>query len=120
MLDNYYISILKYYKGKLGRRSLNLALFYINFLELSVLLLLGTFFMAFARQMKLMTMSSYKFWTLFLIVGVFVIFKNWMRFNGKKRNVLNAKFKSKPMSIYLIWTLPFASLLLAFVLYQVK
>ncbi len=120
MLDNYYISILRHYKERLGRRSLSLALFYINLLELSLLLLLGTFFMAFARQMKLITMSSFKFWTLFLLVSIFVLFKNWMRFNGKKRNVLNAKFKSKPMSIYLIWTLPFACLIVAFVLYQVK
>ncbi|MCA0131129.1 hypothetical protein [Winogradskyella alexanderae] len=120
MLDNFYIAILKYYKTGFRRKSLTIALFYINFLELAILLLLGTFFLAFAKQMKLATMSSTKFWWLFILVSVFVVFKNWMRYNGKKRNVLGVKTKGKLMSIYLLWILPFASLILAFILYQVQ
>ncbi len=118
MLDNYYISIFNYYKGFLGKRSLKLALFYINFLELSLILALGAFFIAFARQMKITTMSTVKFWVLFGLVSIFVIFKNWMRYNGKKRNVLNAKTKSKPTSIYLLWFLPFGCLIIALILLQ--
>lgn len=120
MLDNYYISFLKYYKDKLGHGSISLALFYINLLELSIFLLLGTFFMAFAKQMRLVTMSQTKFWTLYIIIGIFICFKNWMRYNGKKRNILKAKSKTKQMSIYLLWALPVIFSLLALVFYQVK
>ena len=120
MLDNYYISVFNYYKKSLGKRSLTLALLYINLLELSILLALGTFFMAFVKQMRVLTISSTKFWVLFGIVALFVIFKNWMRYNGKKRNVLNAKLKAKSTSIYLLWFLPIGCLIIAFVLLQVQ
>ena len=119
MLDNYYITVFNHYKRTLGRRSFTLAMFYINLLELSILLVLGAFFMAFANQMKLVVMSSSKFWLVFVLISCFAVFKNWMRYNGKKRNVLNAKLKAKPTSIYLLWLLPFGCLTLAFVLFQV-
>ena len=76
--------------------------------------------MAFARQMRLVTMSQTKFWTLYIITGIFICFKNWMRYNGKKRNILKAKSKTKQMSIYLLWALPVIFSLLALVFYQVK
>jgi len=119
MLDIYYISVFNYYKKRLGKKSLKLALLYINFLELSIVLALGAFFMAFASQMKLIIMSSTKFWILFALIALFIVFKNWMRYNGKKRNVLNAKLKANRISIYLLWLLPFGSLILAFILLQV-
>ncbi len=120
MLDHYYISVFNYYKKTLGKRSLSLALAYINFLELSIILALGAFFMAFAKQMKMITISSTKFWILFALISVFIIFKNWMRFNGKKRNVLNAKTKAKNTSIYPLWFLPIGCLAIAFILLQVQ
>ncbi|MAB48544.1 MAG: hypothetical protein CMC05_07925 [Flavobacteriaceae bacterium] len=119
MLDNYYIALLNYYKKRLGKRSLTIALFYINVLELSILMSLGTFFMAFATQMKINSISSNKFWILFSLASLFIMFKNWMRYNGKKRNILNAKSRSKTPSIYLLWLLPIGCIVLAFVFLQV-
>lgn len=119
MLDTFYISIFNYYKKTFGKKSLRIALLYINFLELSISLALGAFFLAFANQMKLLIMSSTKFWVLFLVLSIFVIFKNWMRYNGKKRIILNAKIKTRPTSIYLLWILPFGCLVLGFILLQV-
>ncbi|BAO75388.1 hypothetical protein WPG_1158 [Winogradskyella sp. PG-2] len=80
---------------------------------------LGAFFMAFASQMKLLIMSSTKFWILFTLVALFVVFKNWMHYNGKKRTVLNAKLKGNKTSIYILWLLPFGCLFIAFILLQV-
>ncbi|MAX71452.1 MAG: hypothetical protein CMC76_10185 [Flavobacteriaceae bacterium] len=121
MLDTYYISILNYYKKKgLGKRSLKLASVYINLLEASIVLLLGSFLLVFASQMKLVIMSSTKFWVLFAMVSLFIIFKNWMRYNGKRRNVLNAKMKSKQTSIYLLWLLPFGCIALALIILQAQ
>ncbi|MDP5081438.1 MAG: hypothetical protein NWP87_02190 [Winogradskyella sp.] len=119
MLDTFYIYIFNYYKKTYRKKSIGIALLYINFLELSLILSLGTFFMAFANQMKLLLMSSTKFWILFTLVSLFVVFKNWMRYNGKKRIILNAKLKGRPTSIYLLWILPFGCLALAFILLQV-
>jgi len=119
MLDTFYISIFNYYKKAFGKKSLSLALLYINFLELSIILALGAFFLAFANQMKMLVMSSTKFWVLFSLVTVLVISKNWMRYNGKKRIILNAKLKGQTTSIYLLWILPFGCLILAFILLQV-
>ncbi|WP_299115536.1 hypothetical protein [uncultured Winogradskyella sp.] len=119
MLDTFYITIFNYYKKRIKKRSLVLAMLYINFLELAIILALGTFFMAFANQMRLITMSIIKFWMFFTVIAAVVIFKNWMRYNGKKRNILNAKLKAKPASIYLLWFLPFGCLIIAYTLFQV-
>lgn len=118
MLDTFYISIYNHYKKLLGKRSLRIALFYINILELSLLLALTAFIMAFATQMKMDVMSSTKFWILFALISAFVIFKNWMRYNGKKRMILNAKHKSKSHSIFILWLLPFGSLAIGLILLQ--
>lgn len=120
MLDTFYITIFNHYKKKYKKRSLFIALLYINLLELSIILALSSFFLAFASQMKLLVMSSTKFWVLFSLISVFVIFKNWMKYNGKKRNVLNAKLKHKQTSIYLLWLLPLGCLAIAFILLQAQ
>ncbi len=120
MLDTFYISIFNYYKKAFGKKSLRLALLYINFLELSIILALGAFFMAFANQMKMIVMSSAKFWVLFTLVALFVLFKNWMRYNGKKRIVLNAKSKHNQTSIYLLWLLPIGCLAISLILLQAQ
>ena len=119
MLDTYYISVFNFYKKTMGKRSLSIALFYINLLELSIWLALAAFFKAFASQMKFLTISTSKFWTIFIILSVVVLFKNWMRYNGKRRHVLNAKIKTKVASIYLLWFLPLGSLIIAIALLQV-
>lgn len=119
MLDNYYIQIFNYYKKKLGKRSLKIALFYITFLELSIIIALLAFLMAFASQMKMSVMSSSKFWVLYTLIALFIIFKNWMRYNGKKRNILNAKLKRNDTSIYLLWILPVGCFAIAFILLQI-
>ncbi|NNE32275.1 MAG: hypothetical protein HKN40_07900 [Winogradskyella sp.] len=119
MLDSLYITVFNHYKRRLGKRSLFIALLYINLLELSLVLSLGAFFKAFANQMQMMSVSQEKLWVLFSLIGVFIVFKNWMRYNGKRRTVLNAKSKPKPISIYLLWLMPIGSFIMAFVLLQV-
>ena len=120
MFDNFYIAVFNHYKKTLGKRSLKIALFYINVLELSVYLAIGSFFLAFSNQMKIMTMSSPKFWFLFSLLSLCIIFKNWMRYNGKKRNILNAKIKAKVTSIYKLWLFPIGCLLIAMALWQLQ
>ncbi|QXP80436.1 MULTISPECIES: hypothetical protein [Winogradskyella] len=117
--DTYYISIFNHYKKALGKKSISIALFYINALEVSIILVLGAFLKAFATQMKMTVMSSTKFWVLFVLIALFVISKNWMRYNGKKRTILNAKAKPNTMPIYLLWIIPAGCIMLALILLKV-
>jgi hypothetical protein len=66
-------------------------------------------------------MSSSNAWTLFVLTSIFICFKNWMQYTGKRRMIINAKMikkKSNTYSIYLLWLLPIAIIGLAYVLFQ--
>ncbi|MUU79860.1 hypothetical protein [Winogradskyella endarachnes] len=119
MLDTFYITIFNLYKKRLGKKSIKVALLYINFLSLSIVFALATFLLAFAKQMKILIMSNTKFYVLMLLVSLFIIFMNWMRYNGKKRTILNAKSNRINLSIYLLWLLPLGCLAIAVILFQV-
>lgn len=96
-------------------------MFYVTFSQCSLLLLLGVFFAKFFRQMNMYTMSSDKAWTLFVLVVVFIYFKNWMQYTGKRRMMINAKMVKKnktQTNIWLLWVLPVATLGLTYVFFQ--
>ncbi|WP_412987049.1 hypothetical protein [Pontimicrobium sp. IMCC45349] len=117
--DQLFFTVFNAYKDKLKRKSNTLAVFYILLFESSVILLLGVFFAKFFNQMKVTTMSSTKAWVLFGLVVVILYFKNWIKYSGKKRKVLNAKslkVKTKTYSIWIVWLLPIGIIALALVL----
>ncbi|GAA3558214.1 hypothetical protein [Snuella lapsa] len=119
--DTLFFHFFQYYKNKKNKKANSIAIFYISVLQIALVLLLGIFFAGFSRQMHMNTMSSDKAWTLFAIMGIFVYFKNWIQYSGRKRKVLNAKnLKNKKLTynIWLLWFLPIVVLALAFVLYQ--
>ena len=120
MLDTLYISIFNHYKKTLGKKSINIALLYISILEVSIVFVISAFFMAFASQMNMLIMSSSKFWVLFSLITFLIISKNWMRYNGKKRLILNAKSKRNDTSIYLLWLFPLGCFVIASILLQVQ
>lgn len=84
MFNQLALNIFNHYKPRFKRKANVIAVFYLSLLQCSILLLLGVFFSEFFTQMKVNTMSSSKAWTLFAIVSVFIYFKNWMSFTGKK------------------------------------
>lgn len=119
--DALFFRFFQHYKTKKSKKANNIATFYITALQCSLLLLLGVFFAGFFRQMNVNTMSAPKAWTLFALVIIFLYFKNWMQYGGRKRKVLNAKMlKKKKVShnIWLLWLLPVAILGLTYILYQ--
>lgn len=119
--DALFFHFFQYYKTKKSKKANNIATFYVTLLQCSLLLLLGVFFAGFFRQMNVATMSPQKAWTLFVLLVIFIYFKNWMQYAGKKRNVLNAKMlKKKKLSynIWMLWFFPFAILGLSCVLFQ--
>ncbi len=119
--DTLFFRFFQYYKNKKSKKANSIATFYVTVLQCSLLLLLGVFFAGFFRQMHVNTMSTSKAWTLFVLVAIFLYFKNWMQYGGRKRKVLNAKMiKNKKMSynIWLLWLLPIAIWGLTYVLFQ--
>ena len=71
--------------------------------------------------MNMTVMSKTKAWTLFILIAIGIHFKNWIKYNGKGRKVLNAKLnkkKSPSHNIALLFVLPLASVLLGLVILQ--
>tara|TARA_R110000868_G_scaffold182711_3_gene423765 strand:+ start:2955 stop:3335 length:381 start_codon:yes stop_codon:yes gene_type:complete len=120
--DTLFYNIFSYYKPKLKQKATSIAVVYITILQVSLVLLLGVFFAGFFRQMNMVTMSASKAWTLFVLIAVFIYFKNWMQYTGKRRMMINAKMNKKKSkstyNIYLLWGLPIAILGLTYVVFQ--
>lgn len=119
VFDQFTLSIFNYYKPILKRKAYALGIFYISFLQISLLLLLSAFFAAFFTQMRVSILSSGKAWTLFVMASIFIYFKNWMGYSGKKRTILNAKKAKQKVVMYnvwVLWMLPFLCLSLGMLL----
>ncbi|WP_194767302.1 hypothetical protein [Tamlana sp. I1] len=119
IFDSLFFHFFQYYKTKKGKKANRIATFYVTFLQCSLLLLLGVFFAGFFKQMNVATMSATKAWILFTLVVIFIYFKNWMQYGGRKRKILNAKMlKNRKLgyNIWVLWFLPMVILGLAFVL----
>jgi hypothetical protein len=113
--------VFKYYKNAKNKKANQIATIYISILQCSILLLLGIFFAGFFSQMDVNTLSQDKAWILFVMASVFIFFKNWMQYAGRKRQVLNAKMisrKSQNYSIFMLWLLPIASIILSIIIWQ--
>ena len=119
--DILFYHFFNHFKLKKNKKANSIATFYVTVLQCSLLLLLGVFFAGFFRQMHVDTMSASKAWTLFILVAIFLYFKNWMQYGGRKRKVLNAKIikkKKLPYNIWLLWLLPIVIFGLTYILFQ--
>jgi len=121
LFDTLFFSVFKHYKDAKSKKANQLATVYISVLQCALLLLFGVFFAGFFKQMNMTTMSQDKAIVLFVLACIFIFFKNWMQYAGRKRKVLNAKMlnkKSAGYSIFMLWLLPVACVGLAVVIYQ--
>lgn len=121
LFDTLFYNIFSQYKTKYKQKANSIAVTYVTLLQVALLLLLGIFFAGFFKQMNMVTMSSTKAWTLFVLMAVFIYFKNWMQYTGKKRMMINAKMNKKKTqhhNLWLLWFLPVAALGLAYVIFQ--
>ena len=104
-----YITVFSRFKGRFKQKANNIALYYISVVEIALLLLIGVFFNKFLDQMKVVFMTGADAWLLFIMTAVFIHFKNWVNYSGRKRRVLNAKLSSKKgleYSSFLLIVLP--------------
>ena len=116
--DRLYLSVfhqVKQFKPKLAARWARL---YVSFFQLALCLLFGIFFMKFSKQMKLNILDDTSLWIVSLGITVFIFFKNWMSYNGKKRNILMSRNTKglKPYSAYTLIVFLFALFALSFIL----
>jgi len=121
VFDALFFNMFKHYKDAKSKKANQLATTYISILQCAILLLLGVFFAGFFNQMHMDTISQDKGWTLYILASVFLFFKNWIQYTGRKRNVLNAKMlkrKSQTYSIFMLWLLPVACIVLAAIIWQ--
>ena len=118
MFDLFYISFLNLLKPKFGKRAMSFALYYICLIEITFYGLIATFFAAFANQMNLGNINLPKAITLTILVGLFICLKNWMRYNGKRRNILNAKSKKQKLPLWKLIVLPSVCIILIIVFFQ--
>lgn len=116
--DRLYLSVfqqVKQYKPKLAARW---ARFYVSVFQIALCLFFGIFFMKFSKQMKLNILDDTSLWIVSLGIIVFIFFKNWMSYNGKKRNILISRNTkgTKPYSAYTLIVFLLALFALSFVL----
>lgn len=121
IFDILFYNIFSHYKTKHKQRAVSIATIYVSVLQCLLLLLLGVFFAVFFRKMHVDAMAKDNAWTLFVLISVFLFFKNWMQYTGKRRMMMNAKMVKRKKSIYniwLLWFLPVAVLGLVYILFQ--
>ncbi len=119
--DMLFYAVFTRYKPKYKQKANTIAVTYVSVLQCLLVLLLGVFFAGFSRQMHMNTMSQENAWGVFVAISVFIFFKNWMLYTGKKRMMIQAKMnkrKAPEYSLWLLWVLPIAVLGLAYVLFQ--
>jgi len=117
VFDSLFFNVFEHYKPTKKKKANTIAMYYITSLQCSLLLLSGIFVSAFLNEMNSVTLSPGNTWTLFVMACIFIIFKNWIQYSGKKRKVLNAKFNSKKKSesynIWLLWGLLISCIVLS-------
>lgn len=119
MLQLYYISAFNVLKVRYGKKAINLALYYFTFLEFSIVFMLFCFFMGFARQFHLLNFPTNNVLTLGFLGIIGLLFKNWMKFTGKHRVILNAKRHSN-LKIWQLILVPLGCLTLGLVFLQAQ
>ncbi|ALJ05737.1 hypothetical protein APS56_11645 [Pseudalgibacter alginicilyticus] len=121
IFDTLFYNIFSHYKTGFKQKAVTIATMYVSVLQCLLLLLLGVFFAVFFRKMHVDGMSKDNAWTIFVLLSIFLFFKNWMQYTGKRRMMINTKMVKKKKVLYNIWLLlflPVAILGLTFILFQ--
>lgn len=116
-----YLTVFSRFKGRFKQKANTIALFYTSALQIALLFLGGVFFIKFLEQMKVVVMSGSNAWLLFIMTAVFIHFKNWLSYSGRKRRVLNAKLSNKKgleYSLFMLIVLPVGIIGLALLMLQ--
>ena len=117
-----YLTAFNRFKARFRQKANTIALFYVSIVEIAIILLLGIFFIKFLDQMKVIIMNGTNGWLLFIILALFIHFKNWLSYSGRKRRILNAKLSIKKdleYSLFVLISLPLGLLGLSLIMLEV-
>jgi hypothetical protein len=117
-----YLTTFNRFKARFRQKANTIALFYVSIVEIAITLLLGIFFIKFLDQMKVIIMNETNGWLLFMILALFIHFKNWLSYSGRKRRILNAKLSIKKdleYSLFVLISLPLGLLGLSLIMLEV-
>jgi hypothetical protein len=116
-----YLTTFNRFKARFRQKANTIALFYVSIVEIAIILLLGIFFIKFLDQMKVIIMNGTNGWLLFIILALFIHFKNWLNYSGRKRRILNAKLSIKKdleYSLFVLISLPLGLLGLSLIMLE--
>ena len=117
-----YLTTFNRFKARFRQKANTIALFYVSIVQIAIILLLGIFFIKFLDQMKVIIMNGTNGWLLFIILSLFIHFKNWLSYSGRKRRILNAKLSIKKdleYSMFVLISLPLGLLGLSLIMLEV-
>ena len=117
-----YLTTFNRFKARFRQKANTIALFYVSIVQIAIILLLGIFFIKFLDQMKVIIMNGTNGWLLFIILSLFIHFKNWLSYSGRKRRILNAKLSIKKdleYSMFVLIYLPLGLLGLSLIMLKV-
>ncbi|MDG1014430.1 MAG: hypothetical protein P8O09_04375 [Flavobacteriaceae bacterium] len=117
-----YLTTFNRFKARFRQKANTIALFYVSIVEIAITLLLGIFFIKFLDQMKVVITNGTNGWLLFIILALFIHFKNWLNYSGRKRRILNAKLSNKKdleYSLFILISLPLGLLGLSLIMLEV-
>ena len=117
-----YLTTFNRFKARFSQKANTIPLFYVSIVEIAIILLLGIFFIKFLDQMKVIIMNGTNGWLLFIILALFIHFKNWLSYSGRKRRILNAKLSIKKdleYSLFVLISLPLGLLGLSLIMLEV-
>ena len=95
LFDQLYISVFRQLKNHRLKCAAIYACYYVSIFQIGLCLTLGVFLMKFCKQMNINFLNPGNAWFVFTFLAVFLIFKNWMYYNGKKRSVLFSMLSTK-------------------------
>jgi len=115
--DALYLSAFQQIKKRKPKLAGRCAHLYVSIVQIALYLILGVFFMKFAKQMKLNVLDHTNLWIVsFGIIGL-IFFKNWMSYTGKKRTIIASNHTKQHPTVSLL-LIPFVLFILAFVLHK--
>ena len=115
IFDSLYLSVFQHIKQRKPKLAVRWSGLYVSIVQIALSLVLGIFFIKFTQQMKLNVLDDTSL--SFVSIGIvgFILFKNWMSYNGKKRAVFMSK-RSKTHSILVLILIPISLFSLVFIL----
>jgi hypothetical protein len=121
IFDQFFFTIFSHYKPKYKNKANSIALYYTTLLQIGLAFAFGCFAIVFFNKMHVDVISNEKAIIVFVLAAIGIHFKNWIKYSGKTRKVMNAKHnkrKTQHYNLYLLWFLPFACLGFGIILLQ--